>query len=239
MSSLSDLKEEAKYRAEISTSMEGYLAGVEKLKTLQKTVKDTTKFIAKLEEERNNAIGQQKIKLEEQIKYLKEQTLEYNRQIKMIKLAVKEANKYQMALLSAGKAGINGLAKLPGEVQRQWGKLKGFGLFEMDKAVKMSALQMGLLGKEGSSYAESIRQTAASTNEIGVNIEALAKMQGQYTEDLGRSVMLGDKGLKSMAAMSVATGLGAEGAGELAVNMEEVGFSAERTGDYIEQTMND
>jgi hypothetical protein len=239
MSSLSDLKEEAKYRAEISTSMEGYLAGVEKLNTLQKTVKDTTKFIAKLEEEKNNAIGQQKIKLEEQIKYLKEQTLEYNRQIKMIKLAVKEANKYQMALLSAGKAGINGLAKLPGEVQRQWGKLKSFGLFEMDKAVKNSALQMGLLGKEGSSYAESIRKTAASTNEIGVNIEALAKMQGQYTEDLGRSVMLGDKGLKSMAAMSVATGLGAEGAGELAVNMEEVGISAERTGDFINQTMND
>jgi hypothetical protein len=26
-------------------------------------------------------------------------------------------------------------------------KLKGYGLFEMDKAIKMSALQMGLLGK--------------------------------------------------------------------------------------------
>lgn len=239
MSSLSDLKEEAKYRAEISTSMEGYLAGVEKLKTLQQTIKNNDKFIAKLEEEKNNSIGQQKINLEKQLKYLRDQNLEYDRTVKMLKVAVKEANKYEMALLSAGKAGINGLAKLPGEVQRQWGKLKGFGLFEMDKAVKMSALQMGLLGKEGSSYAESIRQTASSTNEIGVNIEALAKMQGQYTEDLGRSVMLGDKGLKSMAAMSVATGLSAEGVGELAVNMEEVGISAERTGDFINQTMND
>lgn len=239
MSSLSDLKEEAKYRAEISTSMEGYLAGVEKLKTLQKTVKDNDKFILELEKQKNGASAAQIVKLDKQLKYLRDQNVEYERTVKMLKVAVKEANKYQMAAIAGLKSTANGLAKLPGLVQNSFGKLKSYGLFEMDKAVKMSALQMGLLGKEGSSYAESIRQTAASTNVIGVNIEALAKMQGQYTEDLGRSVMLGDKGLKSMAAMSVVTGLGAEGVGELAVNMEEVGISAERTGEFINQTMND
>ena len=239
MSSLSDLKEEAKYRAEISASMEGYLAGVEKLNTLQKTIKQTEKFILELEKQKNGASAAQIVNLDKQLKYLRDQNVEYDRTVKMLKVAVKEANKYQMAAIAGLKSTANGLAKLPGLVQSSFGKLKGYGLFEMDKAVKMSALQMGLLGKEGSSYAESIRQTAASTNVIGVNIEALAKMQGQYTEDLGRSVMLGDKGLKSMAAMSVVTGLGAEGVGELAVNMEEVGISAERTGEFINQTMND
>ena len=239
MSSLSDLKEEAKYRAEISASMDGYLAGVEKLNILQKTIKQTDKFILELENQKNGASAAQIVKLDKQLKYLRDQNVEYERTVKMLKVAVKEANKYQMAAIAGLKSTANGLAKLPGLVQNSFGKLKSYGLFEMDKAVKMSALQMGLLGKEGSSYAESIRKTAASTNIIGVNIEALAKMQGQYTEDLGRSVMLGDKGLKSMAAMSVVTGLGAEGVGELAVNMEEVGFSAERTGDYINQTMND
>jgi hypothetical protein len=239
MSSLSDLKEEAKLRAEISASLDGYLSGVEKLKTLQKTIKDTDKYILELENQKIGANAAQIAQLDTQINYLKDQTVEYERQVKMLKLAVKEANKYQMALIATGKAGINGLAKLPGLVQQNWGKLKGFGLFEMEKAVKKSALQMGLLGKEGEAYSLSIRNTAASTNEIGVGIEALAQMQGQYAEDLGRTVMLGDKGLKAMAAMSMATGLGAEGAGELAANMEEVGFSAERTGDYIGQTMND
>jgi len=241
--SIKDLLEEARLRAEISKNLSGYLEGIEKLKIYQKTINDNVKYYAKLTQQQNEARvrGETDVvnKIEEQLKYIREQNEEYDRQITMLKLAVKEANKYQMALIATGKAGINGLAKLPGLVQQNWGKLKSFGLFEMDKAVKNSALQMGLLGKEGKSYSESIRKTAADTNEIGVGIEALAKMQGQYTEDLGRSVMLGDKGLKSMAAMSVATGLSAEGVGELAANMDEVGLSAERTGDYINQTMND
>lgn len=241
--SIKDLLEEARLRADISKNLTGYLEGIEKLKTYQKTINDNVKYYAKLTQQQNEARarGEQDVvnKIEEQLKYIREQNEEYDRQIGMLKLAVKEANKYQMALIATGKAGINGLAKLPGLVQQNWGKLKGFGLFEMEKAVKNSALQMGLLGKEGKSYSQSIRKTAADTNEIGVGIEALAKMQGQYTEDLGRSVMLGDKGLKAMAAMSVATGLGAEGTGELAANMDEIGISAERTGDYINQTMND
>jgi hypothetical protein len=41
---------------------------------------------------------------------------------------------------------VKGLAQLPIITQTHL-KLKGYGLFEMDKAIKMSALQMGLLGK--------------------------------------------------------------------------------------------
>jgi hypothetical protein len=37
---------------------------------------------------------------------------------------------------------VKGLAQLPGIIQNSFGKLKGYGLFEMDKAIKMSALQM-------------------------------------------------------------------------------------------------
>jgi hypothetical protein len=240
---LKDLIEEARIRAEISKDLQGYLDGINKLKTLQQTINDNLKYAAELENLRMAAVAagntSEEASIRRQIKYLNDRNDEYERTLKMLKLAIKEANKYEMALLAAGKAGINGLAKLPGLVNQNWQKVKGFGLFEMEKAVKMSALQMGLLGKEGEAYSNSIRNTAASTIQMGVGIEELAKMQGQYTEDLGRTVMLGDKGLKSMAAMSVATGLGAEGAGEFAANMDEVGISAERTGNYVEQTMND
>jgi len=51
--------------------------------------------------------------------------------------------------------------------------------------------------------------------------------------------MLGQKGLEGMAAMSKATGLGAEGTAKMAADMEQQGISAERTADFVEQTMND
>ena len=237
--SLKNLKEEAKLRAQMSTSLEAYLKGVEDIKTYEKTISDNLKYQELLRSKMATESDADAAATKKQIEYLVEVNGEYDKILINLKSAVKATNSFQMASISAGKALSNGLANLPGLIQNSFGKLKSYGLFDMDKAIKMSALQMGLLGKESDSYYTTISKTAESTNDIGVGVEALAKMQGQYTEDLGRSVILGDKGLKSMAAMSKVTGLGAEGTGELAANMDEVGLSAERTGGYIEQTMND
>jgi hypothetical protein len=42
-----------------------------------------------------------------------------------------------------------------------------------------------------------------------------------------------------MSDMAVATGLGAEGAAQMAAHMEQQGYSAERTAEFVNQTMND
>lgn len=233
------LMEQAKIRGEMSGSLEGYLNTLKEIKEVDETIKYNDKVIEELKKKTSKLSGEDLRIHNRKLAILKEENKNLKKNLDITKENLKTVKATNLVMAKMATTTVKGLAKLPGFISNSFGKLKGYGLFEMDKAVKMSALQMGLLGKEGSSYAESIRQTAASTNEIGVNIEALAKMQGQYTEDLGRSVMLGDKGLKSMAAMSVVTGLGAEGVGELAVNMEEVGISAERTGDFINQTMND
>ena len=233
------LMEQAKIRGEMSGSLEGYLNTLKEIKEVDETIKYNNKVIEELKKKTSKLSGEDLRIHNRKLAILKEENKNLKKNLDITKENLKTVKATNLVMAKMATTTVKGLAKLPGFISNSFGKLKGYGLFEMDKAVKMSALQMGLLGKEGSSYAESIKQTAASTNEIGVNIEALAKMQGQYTEDLGRSVMLGDKGLKSMAAMSVVTGLGAEGVGELAVNMEEVGISAERTGDFINQTMND
>jgi hypothetical protein len=105
---------------------------------------------------------------------------------------------------------VKGLAQLPGIIQNSFGKLKGYGLFEMDKAIKMSALQMGLLGKEGDEFNKTMIRVAGDTNNIGVTVEKLSALQADFNYNLGRTLMLSDKNLKAMAAMSVATGLSSE-----------------------------
>jgi hypothetical protein len=233
------LMEQAKIRSEMSGSLEGYLNTLKQIKEVNDTIKFNDKVIKELKDKQVHLTGEDLRLNKIKINVLKKQNKVLNENLEVTKENLKTVKTTNLVLAKMGSSAVKGLGKLPGLLQNSFGKLKGYGLFDMDKAVKMSALQMGLLGKEGKSYALSIRDTAVQTNLMGVGIEELAKMQGQYTEDLGRSVMLGDKGLKSMAAMSVATGLGAEGAGDLAVNMEEIGMSAERTGDYINQTMND
>ena len=233
------LMEQARIRGEMSNSLEGYLNTLHKIKEVNDTIAYNDKLIDDLKQKRASLTGEDLRLNNKKIKILERQTLSLNENLKITKENLKTVNATNLVMAKMATTTVKALSALPGFMASSYGKLRGYGLFEMEKAVKMSALQMGLLGKEGESYSNSIRNTAADTNLIGVGIEALAKMQGQYTEDLGRSVMLGDKGLKAMAAMSVVTGLSAEGTGELAANMDEIGISAERTGDYINQTMND
>jgi len=240
------LKEQAALQEKVSSSYNQYVEAVKDYKKVFAEILRNRKIENELADKIRNtqyaqtANGQLlKQKDEERLEILRAQTAEMVLQGKQLRQAIEDTNALKLTGAKMGATFVKGLAKLPGLISSSFGKLDSYGLFKMDKAVKMSALQMGLLGKEGESYALSIRDTAVQTNLMGVGIEELAKMQGQYTEDLGRTVMLGDAGLKAMAGMSVATGLGAEGAGELAANMDEVGLSAERTGQYVEQTMND
>jgi hypothetical protein len=85
---------------------------------------------------------------------------------------------------------------LPGIIQNSFGKLKGYGLFEMDKAIKMSALQMGLLGKEGDEFNKTMIRVAGDTNNIGVTVEKLSALQADFNYNLGRTLMLSDKNSK-------------------------------------------
>lgn len=125
-------------------------------------------------------------------------------------------------------------------VKQSYGKLKEWtDSFKNDKAIRMAATQMGLLTKQTDSFRNSLDYAGQQTASFGVGIGELAKMQGDYSDELGRSVMLGQQGLEAMAQMSKATGLGAEGAAKMAADFEQQGISAERTRDLVEQTMND
>lgn len=240
------LKEQATIQQQVSSSYDEFIKGVKRYNNLQKSINRN----AKLEEDiaaeilrLKNATTQEEIDAREiaeiKLKLLKQQTDEMRKQGVALKQALVEANKLKLTFSKAGASAFKGFSKLPGLIEQGFGKLKGYGLFEMEKAIKMSALQMGVLSKEATGFRGNIVNAAKQTTMIGVGVKDLAQIQSVYSDEIGRSVVLSEKGLVALGQMAASTVLGAEGAARMAAEMDSQGLSAERTGKFVEQTLND
>jgi hypothetical protein len=234
-----ELKLQAQLQQEINSSYDSLINAVKKKKALDSEITKLTNLQNEILNEAA-ATGRALTDVEkEKIRILKEQTDLLNTQLKVYNQALKDANKTKILIAKSGAEMIKGLVKLPDIVSNAYGRLKGLGLFEMDKAVKSTALSMGLMSENSKSFTKDIRNAAKQTTMIGVGMQDLAKMQSDYSQELGRTVMLNESGLKAMGELAAATTLGNEGVAKMAADMEQQGFSAERTRDFIEQTMND
>lgn len=221
-----------------------------------KKVKDLTKTINKLKEE--------EIKIATRILKIREALETLNEDDKKVALTAIKNEKETLALLEKQRAELERSRKVIAEQLKDANQIKvifkstgddlkaiGKGLksvynflgisdvFKMTKAIKTSALQMGILSNQSKSFSQGIQAAALDTVQYGEGIQEIAKIQSTYSDELGRTVELGKEGAKALAAMAVSTGLGEEGAGKLAADFDMVGLSAKRTADYIEQTMND
>ena len=237
------LKEQARLQQEVSRSIEDYMKGVEDLKTIQKTINRNKQIELDIEREIASLTGDEKVAAEIKLKILKEQTAEMVKQGKALQGALASVNKKSLAGAKLMGEAAKGLGKafvgLPGLIGTAYNKIKGLGLFELDKSMKQSALSMGILSKGTEGFRANIKGAALQTNMIGIGIKELSILQSTYSEQLGRTVEMSQQGLTYLGQMAAATGLGAEGAGQMAAEFENQGLSAERTGQFIEQTMND
>ena len=240
------LKEQATIQQQVSSSYDEFIKGVKEYGKLQKSINRNSQLEEKIVEEiakLKNATTQKDIEArkiaEIKLGLLKKQTDEMRKQGVALKQALAEANKLKLTFAKAGASAFKGFSKLPGLIENSFGKLKGLGLFEMEKAIKMSALQMGVLSKESTGFRSNIMNAAKQTTMIGVGVKDLAQIQSTYSDEIGRSVVLSEKGLVALGQMAASTVLGAEGAARMAAEMETQGLSAERTGKFVEQTLND
>jgi hypothetical protein len=234
-----ELKLQAQLQQEINSSYDSLINAVKKKKALDSEITKLTNLQNEILSNLAATGTAERDIQDEKLRILKEQTDEFKTQLKVYNQALKDANKTKILIAKSGAEMIKGLVKLPDIVSNAYGRLKGLGLFEMDKAVKSTALSMGLMSENSKSFTKDIRNAAKQTTMIGVGMQDLAKMQSDYSEELGRTVMLNESGLKAMGELAAATTLGIEGAAKMAADMEQQGFSAERTRDFIEQTMND
>ena len=238
------VEQEAKLRERMNSGYDEYIKAVREAHALQETLlankkieEGVRKKIKAIEDGILKVSDEELAAEKEKLKILEKQNKLIGKQVDLYKQAAKEANIGAMALGKSLK-GIKDVAmSLPGLVKGAFGQIKGLGIFEMDKAMKQTALSMGVLSKESGGMRTTITNVAKQTTMIGVNLAKVAKLQEDYSANLGRNVLLNEKGLKAMAQMSVVTGLGAEGTAQMAADMDVVGLSAERTGEFVNQTL--
>jgi len=237
------LKEQAEEQAKVSNSLEDYIVGLKKLKAIEEEVTRLIKLqgetqikldAAKLRNDADEIANQQEI-----LDLLRNQTYELHQKGNALRDNLKVVNKTNLLMAKGGASLVKTFANLPNIIEKSYGKIKTSGLFELDKSVKKSALSMGLMNSQTSDFTRDIRAASWDTNQIGINVAELAQMQANYNEELGRTVMLNQTGLKAMGDMAAATSLGAEGTAKMAADMAQQGLSAESTRDFVEETMND
>ena len=208
---------------------------LKKEKELQKQIDEEKKKGTRtdkkvLENLKKELIATQKLKIEkgEKIK-LGEYELEQQKEgLANMQAMVKESNKLKSIANST-----KNFAKAWG-----WDKLKTYGVFDMDKEIRNAARSMGVGGSNFSDFAKNMRDAGGSTQAIGISVGKLAQMQRGYSEEIGRSVALTEKGFVAMAELAEGTGLSEQFAIGMASAMDNFGANIGTSRDLIEETMN-
>jgi hypothetical protein len=239
---LNFIQKEADLRKEINSSYDSYIEQIKQYSTLQKAYNKSVELEAKTRkkiDDINNGIiqaSQHELDVEtEKLAILEKQNKKLEEQGKIYQAAFKDANKW--SLTAAG--GLKAVGSAVGLLKQGFGMIKSLGLFEMDKAMKNSALSMGVLSTQAKGFRDTITTASKQTAYIGVSLQDIAKIQSDYSEELGRSVQMNEKSLVAMGQLSKFADLGAEGAARMAADMDKQGFSAEKTGEFMNQTLND
>jgi hypothetical protein len=149
----------------------------------------------------------------------------------------KQANSASLISASFGSA-VGFLGKVPNLIKSGYGKLKGTGIFEMDKEIRNAVRSMAGGQKTYNNMFKTLSNASETTTMMGVGIKDLAIMQRGYSEEIGRSVMLTEKGYEAMAGLAEGTGLGKEFAVQFAGSMDKFNVSAEASAKVVESTMN-
>jgi len=235
------LEKQAQLQVEVNSNYESFIENVKKYKALQDTINSNLAIQKELNAIINNPSksANEKKLAQDKLDIIVHQNKKLTEQVKLYGDALKTVNKLNIVSAKAFASSAKGLVKGVEFFKKGFNDIKGSGLFKMEKSIKSTALSMGIFSKQADSFRSSIVSAGKQTNMIGVGVEELAQMQGVYSDELGRSVLLGEKGLVAMGEMAAATGLGAEGAARLAASMENQGLSAERTSSFINDTMND
>lgn len=157
-------------------------------------------------------------------------------QISLINEGLIKATKSSNLLVASFRTGSKAIK----EVTKDALKLKGAwgDAMSWQKDIQKTEQSMGILSKQSRGFRINMQKTAGFTNILGVNAGDLAKMQGSYSEQIGRSIQLSQKGLEAMAELSSGAMLGSEGAAEMAANMDSFGISATGARDRVEEMLN-
>ena len=234
------LEKEAELRKRIAESSGEYVKLMKDLKNLNEDINTVNQQIAQVTARLATTLTPQQTAIEtEKLNILKKQLAVLTETQKTYVKVIKETSKYSKSLAALGMAAKD-VKSIYSTISGGYGKFKAWsGLFEIDKSIRTASTSMGLLGARSDMFRENLKLAAGQTTIFGADIKELAEIQGNFSDELGRSALLSAKALESIAAIGRGTGIGAEGAAKMAADFEKQGMSAERTGKFIEQVVED
>jgi hypothetical protein len=256
------MEKQGEMQSKLNDSMSAYVAHMNKIAELQKNISHIQEQVNISKEKEKGYVEELGKLLADRHKGSKKEQANRKVEIKLIldkakaERAVLKINQAQLAVLEETndeyvtaaqnvnkvnlglKEGLKFLEKTPGLIKKGYGKLKGYGVFEMDKSIRMAGVEMGKLADVSTAFGRDIIKASTETQSMGMHVKDLAKMQASYSSELGRSVMLSEEGFDAMSQMAKGTILGAEGAASLAAEMDSFNISAIGTKNIIEDTTN-
>jgi len=237
---LEQLREEAELRKSIAESASGYAKAMKDLKDLNKDILNVSKQINLLQSKSRAGLTQDEIDIEDKkLDILKKQLATLEDTAETYKKVIKGANAYTKSL-SVIDTATKDVKKLYKTISGGYNFIKSWSnLFEVDKSIRTASTSMGLLGKRSDMFRKNLSLAAGQSTIFGADIKELAAIQATYSDELGRASLLSAKALVDVAAISEATGLGAENTGKMVADFERQGISAERTAKFINQVVND
>lgn len=250
---IAQMEKEAELRQRITESSAEYLKLLKDIKSLHKNIAsvETTyaKQVNKIREARKAMAGlsgtalddaRESLKIEiEKARILKGQVKELKNITAQYTKIAKEVSTLNKSFAMFGDAKKN-MITIVNTVKGSYNRFKNWsGLFEIDKSIRIASLSMGVLGKRSDIFRNNLKAAGAQTIDFGIGMKELAELQSSFSQEIGRSVLLNKENLVAMGQIATATGLGAEGAAKMASDMELMGYSAKRTSEFVEQTMND
>ena len=228
---INDEKELLDIRQDMSKNLTGYIDGLKKLKKIEQEIKivEDIKSTLKDDDKRNKL-------LDDALELLNKK-----------KAAIDELNKsttlWNVSLKSAGKIGLKAVGGMLGSLDKGilgiYNSIKKSGLLEMDKAIRTSALSMGLMSKESEGFRGTMKDSAMDAALLGTSFDDLVKITADYTEQLGTNSMLTKEGVLAINDMAKGTTLGIEGATKMAAEFSVLGKDAESTRDSLQQMVID
>lgn len=243
----SDAEYELEIIREASNSLKAYNQLLAETKEFHDNIEYVKKHILELEKEAKDLADEAAVLLKSAIASERDKGQELEEEAKLkreaIEITKKELLQYQEELNLRRRA-IEQINTKNMAMQETLNLAKGFTkillrqvpyLLEQQKSVKETELTMGVLSEQASGFRTNIYKASISTNQMGISTKDLAKIQGTYGDNVGRTLQLTEEELTSMAALAKGTMMGAEGAGEFAAQMEKFGLSAQDSVDYVQE----
>ena len=212
-----------------SKSGRGVAATLESERRKREEINDLIERQNELNKEGREGHEKKLKQLDEEAELKKEQDKENTKAIEDQIKADKEAEELRIKRNEKIKASIVSLGMMAFNYAKKIGK----AYLDQDNAISKLTANYALSRTELNHIKNSIFEASVETTLIGVKTEDLVKLQQNYTNEIGRSIILSKDSMVQISTMAQATGLGVEGMSSMVAQMELFGIGVEGSYGHI------